>query len=63
MSHQEIIASDRSFPRASGSGFIGNLLYEQQGGNLVRIVNKKILGLDNETIYTTNDLGRIVSEV
>lgn len=46
----------------SGGNFIGNLLFEEQGNKFVRIVDKKILAIDKGTVYTTDELGRIILE-
>jgi hypothetical protein len=50
----------------SGSSIVrsykGDILYEEQGNSFVRIVDKKVLAIDKGTIYTTNELGRIILE-
>lgn len=62
-----------TFPEVSGSlpfsgsgsvigNFIGNLLFEEQGNKFIRIVDKKILAIDKGTVYTTDELGRIILE-
>lgn len=51
-----------SFPVPVSAGFIGNLLYEQQGNRFVRIVDKKIHASDKGSVFTVDELGRVVKE-
>jgi hypothetical protein len=43
-------------------GFAGNFLYQEQGNRFVKIVDKKIHATDKGTVFTTNELGRVVIE-
>lgn len=42
--------------------FAGNFLYEEQGNRFVKIVDKKIHATDKGAVFTTNELGRIITE-
>jgi len=60
-----VTASSYPIP-ASGTNsiptFPGNFLYEEQGNSFVKIVERKVHATDKGSVFTTNELGRIITE-
>lgn len=51
-----------TFPQSSSAEYSGSVIYETQGNNFVRVVDKKIHATDKGRIFITNELGIIQSE-
>jgi len=46
-----------TFPTVQSSDYSGSIIYESQGNNFVRVVDKKVHAVDQGTIYITSELG------
>lgn len=46
-----------TFPTVQSSDYSGSIIYESQGNNFVRVVDKKVHAVDQGTIYVTSELG------
>lgn len=51
-----------TFPQTASANYSGSVIYETQGNNFIRVVDKKIHATDKGSVFITNELGIVQSE-